>query len=125
MVRARPDARLSARSQVPCRVTAIATSTENPDMILTASRDKTIIVWQITRDEVGFISTMGSPRAPDIGRTDTDGRATIRVKGKSGRLEKRREGAAIGRQACRKKLVGGRAQGEGRGAGVGSRKGTE
>lgn len=33
-------------------VTAIATSTENPDMILTASRDKTIIVWQLTRDEV-------------------------------------------------------------------------
>jgi guanine nucleotide-binding protein subunit beta-2-like 1 protein len=48
-------------------VTAIATSSENPDMILTASRgidnllafitiihyftDKTIIVWQLTRDE--------------------------------------------------------------------------
>ncbi|KAH9935512.1 WD40-repeat-containing domain protein [Fomitopsis serialis] len=32
-------------------VTAIATSSENPDMILTASRDKTIIVWSLTRDE--------------------------------------------------------------------------
>lgn len=52
-------------------VTAIATSSENPDMILTASRgaqiiegcvhylthvatDKTIIVWQLTRDEDAF-----------------------------------------------------------------------
>jgi len=32
-------------------VTAIATSSENPDMILTASRDKTIIVWELTRGE--------------------------------------------------------------------------
>jgi len=32
-------------------VTAIATSSENPDMILTASRDKSIIVWQLTRDD--------------------------------------------------------------------------
>ncbi|KAK0486291.1 guanine nucleotide binding protein beta subunit [Armillaria novae-zelandiae] len=35
-------------------VTAIATSQENPDMILTASRDKTIIVWQLTRDEDSY-----------------------------------------------------------------------
>ncbi|KAM0751458.1 putative CPC2 protein [Meredithblackwellia eburnea MCA 4105] len=35
-------------------VTAIATSTEQPDMILTASRDKTIIVWQLTRDESSY-----------------------------------------------------------------------
>ncbi|KAF9018012.1 guanine nucleotide binding protein beta subunit [Hymenopellis radicata] len=35
-------------------VTAIATSQENPDMILTASRDKTIIVWQLTRDEGSY-----------------------------------------------------------------------
>lgn len=33
-------------------VTAIATTPENPDMLLTASRDKTIIMWQLTRDEV-------------------------------------------------------------------------
>ncbi|KAL9711720.1 cross-pathway control WD-repeat protein cpc2 [Leucoagaricus gongylophorus] len=32
-------------------VTAIATSSENPDMIVTASRDKTLIVWQLTHDE--------------------------------------------------------------------------
>ena len=32
-------------------VTQIATTPEVPDMILSASRDKTIIVWQITRDE--------------------------------------------------------------------------
>jgi guanine nucleotide-binding protein subunit beta-2-like 1 protein len=50
-------------------ITAVATSSENPDMILTASRggshhseswnladflDKTIIVWQLTRDESSF-----------------------------------------------------------------------
>ncbi|KAJ3933090.1 MAG: guanine nucleotide binding protein beta subunit [Lentinula lateritia] len=35
-------------------VTAIATSSENPDMILTASRDKTIIVWQLTRDDDSY-----------------------------------------------------------------------
>jgi guanine nucleotide-binding protein subunit beta-2-like 1 protein len=32
-------------------VTAIATSMEAPDMVLTASRDKSIIVWRLTRDE--------------------------------------------------------------------------
>ena len=36
-------------------VTAIATSSENPDMILTASRDKTIIMWTLTRDDVRSI----------------------------------------------------------------------
>jgi len=37
-------------------VTAIATSSENPDMIVSASRDKTLIVWQLTReqDQYGF-----------------------------------------------------------------------
>lgn len=35
-------------------VTSIATS-ENPDVVLSASRDKTVIAWQLTRDEnVGF-----------------------------------------------------------------------
>jgi len=32
-------------------VTAIATTGENPDLLLTASRDKSLIVWQITREE--------------------------------------------------------------------------
>jgi len=32
-------------------VTAIATTGENPDMLLTASRDKSIIVWQLVREE--------------------------------------------------------------------------
>lgn len=32
-------------------VTAIATTSENPDMILSSSRDKTIIVWNLSRDE--------------------------------------------------------------------------
>jgi guanine nucleotide-binding protein subunit beta-2-like 1 protein len=32
-------------------VTAIATSPENPDMILSSSRDKTVIVWHLRRDE--------------------------------------------------------------------------
>ncbi|POW22545.1 hypothetical protein PSHT_01230 [Puccinia striiformis] len=35
-------------------VTAIATSAENPDMILTASRDKTIIVWQLSREDGAY-----------------------------------------------------------------------
>lgn len=35
-------------------VTCIATSTENPDMLLTGSRDKTIIVWQLTRNEDSY-----------------------------------------------------------------------
>ncbi|CAG8445075.1 7771_t:CDS:10 [Dentiscutata erythropus] len=39
-------------------VTAIATTSENPEMILSASRDKTIIVWSLTHDE----ATYGIPR---------------------------------------------------------------
>ncbi|WFC98362.1 cross-pathway control WD-repeat protein cpc2 [Malassezia yamatoensis] len=35
-------------------VTAIATSQENPDLLLTASRDKTVIVWQLSRDETNY-----------------------------------------------------------------------
>lgn len=35
-------------------VTAIATSSENPDMLLTASRDKKIIVWQLSRDDTNY-----------------------------------------------------------------------
>jgi guanine nucleotide-binding protein subunit beta-2-like 1 protein len=31
-------------------VTSIATSAENPNMILSGSRDKTLLVWEITRD---------------------------------------------------------------------------
>lgn len=31
-------------------VTAVATSAEKPDMIISSSRDKTLMVWQITRD---------------------------------------------------------------------------
>jgi guanine nucleotide-binding protein subunit beta-2-like 1 protein len=33
-------------------VNAIATTRENPDMILSASRDKTIIVWNLTRESL-------------------------------------------------------------------------
>ena len=33
-------------------VTAIATSPELPDAIVTASRDRKLILWQLTRDEV-------------------------------------------------------------------------
>ncbi|KAI9140511.1 WD40-repeat-containing domain protein [Paraphysoderma sedebokerense] len=39
-------------------VTAIATTPEAPDMILSSSRDKSIIVWQLTRDETNY----GIPR---------------------------------------------------------------
>jgi guanine nucleotide-binding protein subunit beta-2-like 1 protein len=35
-------------------VTQIATSPEAPDMILSASRDKTVIVWQLTRDSTQY-----------------------------------------------------------------------
>ncbi|KAL7753550.1 cross-pathway control WD-repeat protein cpc2 [Sorochytrium milnesiophthora] len=39
-------------------VTAIATTPQAPDMILTASRDKTVMIWQITREEGSY----GVPR---------------------------------------------------------------
>merc|ERR1712182_23885 len=35
-------------------VTAIASTAENPDMILSASRDKTVMVWQLTREEGAY-----------------------------------------------------------------------
>lgn len=35
-------------------VTAVATSSENPDMLLTASRDKTLILWQLNRDDESY-----------------------------------------------------------------------
>lgn len=35
-------------------VTQIATNLQYPDMILSASRDKTLIQWKLTRDETGF-----------------------------------------------------------------------
>ncbi|KAH9260043.1 hypothetical protein BASA81_001815 [Batrachochytrium salamandrivorans] len=35
-------------------VTALATTQEDPDLLVTASRDKTIIVWQLTRDEGNY-----------------------------------------------------------------------
>merc|ERR1712227_364812 len=35
-------------------VTSIATTNENPDMILSASRDKTVMVWQLTREDGNY-----------------------------------------------------------------------
>jgi guanine nucleotide-binding protein subunit beta-2-like 1 protein len=35
-------------------ITAIATTPENPNMILSASRDKSIIVWQLTKEEGNY-----------------------------------------------------------------------
>jgi guanine nucleotide-binding protein subunit beta-2-like 1 protein len=35
-------------------VTAIATTPENPDMILSASRDKTVLIWHLTRDPANY-----------------------------------------------------------------------
>ena len=35
-------------------VTSIATSPESPDIILSGSRDKTVIVWNLTRDEENY-----------------------------------------------------------------------
>mmetsp|Transcript_10067 Transcript_10067/g.20366 ORF Transcript_10067/g.20366 Transcript_10067/m.20366 type:complete len:319 (-) Transcript_10067:322-1278(-) len=42
-------------------VTAIATTLENSDTVLSASRDKTIIVWELTRD-VGDDMSYGRPK---------------------------------------------------------------
>uniref|UniRef100_A0A4X2LW96 Small ribosomal subunit protein RACK1 n=1 Tax=Vombatus ursinus TaxID=29139 RepID=A0A4X2LW96_VOMUR len=35
-------------------VTQIATTPQFPDMILSASRDKTLIMWKLTRDETNY-----------------------------------------------------------------------
>lgn len=35
-------------------VTALATSSSNPDILLSASRDKTLIIWNLTRDEEAY-----------------------------------------------------------------------
>merc|ERR1712195_15651 len=35
-------------------VTSIVTSQENPDTILSSSRDKTVIVWQLTREDTEY-----------------------------------------------------------------------
>lgn len=35
-------------------VTALATTASNPDMLLSASRDKSLIVWNLTRDEHAY-----------------------------------------------------------------------
>ncbi|CAO3675174.1 unnamed protein product [Umbelopsis vinacea] len=44
-------------------VTAIATTSEAPDMVLSSSRDKSIIVWNLTRDETNY----GIPRKSLVG----------------------------------------------------------
>ncbi|KAJ6171262.1 G-protein comlpex beta subunit CpcB [Penicillium chermesinum] len=35
-------------------VTSLATSLENPNMLLSGSRDKTLIIWNLTRDEQAY-----------------------------------------------------------------------
>ena len=35
-------------------VTSLATSLENPNMLLSGSRDKTLIIWNLTRDETNY-----------------------------------------------------------------------
>ncbi|KAI7709529.1 Guanine nucleotide-binding protein subunit beta-like, partial [Hortaea werneckii] len=35
-------------------VTSLATSLENPNMLLSASRDRSLIVWNLTRDETSY-----------------------------------------------------------------------
>ncbi|RKP13089.1 WD40-repeat-containing domain protein [Piptocephalis cylindrospora] len=35
-------------------VTSIATSQENPNLLISASRDKTLLVWKLTRDETDY-----------------------------------------------------------------------
>ncbi|OAD67969.1 hypothetical protein PHYBLDRAFT_160317 [Phycomyces blakesleeanus NRRL 1555(-)] len=46
-------------------VTAIATTSEAPDMVLSASRDKSIIVWHLIRDELNY----GIPRKSLLGHS--------------------------------------------------------
>lgn len=48
---------LQLRGELPGHfgwVTAIATTPEDPELLLSASRDKTIIVWQLTREEGNY-----------------------------------------------------------------------
>ncbi|ORZ03759.1 guanine nucleotide-binding protein subunit beta-2-like 1 [Syncephalastrum racemosum] len=45
------------------KVTSIVTSPEAPDMLVSASRDKSIIVWHLTRDEIDY----GVPRKSLLG----------------------------------------------------------
>lgn len=35
-------------------VTSLATSLENPNMLLSGSRDKTLIIWNLTRDDQSY-----------------------------------------------------------------------
>ncbi|KAJ2892372.1 cross-pathway control WD-repeat protein cpc2, partial [Coemansia aciculifera] len=35
-------------------ITALATSAENPDILVSASRDKTLFVWNLTRDDTNY-----------------------------------------------------------------------
>lgn len=35
-------------------VTSLATSLENPNMLLSGSRDKSLIIWNLTRDETSY-----------------------------------------------------------------------
>uniref|UniRef100_A0A6Q2X0P7 Small ribosomal subunit protein RACK1 n=1 Tax=Esox lucius TaxID=8010 RepID=A0A6Q2X0P7_ESOLU len=44
-------------------VTQIATTPQFPDMILSASRDKSIIMWKLTRDETNYGIPQRSPRS--------------------------------------------------------------
>ncbi|XP_005062497.1 PREDICTED: receptor of activated protein C kinase 1 [Ficedula albicollis] len=47
-------------------VTQIATTPQFPDMILSASRDKTIIMWKLTRDETNYGIPQRALRPPPI-----------------------------------------------------------
>ncbi|KAG0175050.1 Guanine nucleotide-binding protein subunit beta-2-like 1 [Apophysomyces sp. BC1015] len=44
-------------------VTAIATTSEAPNMVISASRDKSLLVWNLTRDEINY----GVPRKSLLG----------------------------------------------------------
>lgn len=35
-------------------ITSIATTTENPNLVLSSSRDKSIIVWELTKDDIDY-----------------------------------------------------------------------
>ena len=75
-------------------VTSLATSLENPNMLLSGSRDKTLIIWNLTRDDQSY----GYPKrslhghshiVSDCVRDSIDSQDMIKAKGSPGHLVRR------------------------------------
>lgn len=52
-------------------VTSIATSSVNPDMVVSGSRDNTIMQWKITREDTSELTRYGYPQRSITGHSDT------------------------------------------------------